>query len=183
MLARSARHPGLLPWKTSECDSAVAWLKLVFGERRSSMRIIDNSSWVQAIQTGVTAFHAAHAGRGWFDSHDLVNWLNIHHNAVLNAIVTNYRITKQGKRAKDPVHTATREIGKFIERELGQIKIGDHESTRRITLTGGSRRDGVCVNSVWRINGATTSSAQQGVQTAATLAGLDLDDLDCLDLE
>jgi hypothetical protein len=146
------------------------------------MRIIDNATWVPAIHTGVTAMHTAHAARGWFDSHDLINWLNVHHNAVLNAIITNYSITGQGRPANDPVHTATREIGKFIERELGQVKIGDHESNRRITLTGGGRRDGACVNSIWRINSATTQSAQQGVQPAVA-AGLDLDDLDLLDLD
>jgi hypothetical protein len=148
------------------------------------MRIINNAAWVTAIHAGMTAMHAAHAARGWFDSHDLINWLNVHHNPVLNAIVTNYRITRTGRPAKDPVHTATREIGKFIERELGQVKIGDHESARRITLTGGTRRDGVCVNSVWRINATTTSCAQQGVQSAGTLAGLDdLDEYNIPDLD
>ena len=128
------------------------------------MRIREDPTWVRAIQAGVTALHDAHGSRGWFDSHDLINWLNDHHNAVLCAIVDNYRTTSQGKPAKNPVHTATREIGNFIKRELGQVKIGDHHSVRnRIKCAGGGEHPGgECGNSMWRIDAATTGGAQQG---------------------
>ena len=149
------------------------------------MRIVDDSTWVQAVQAGVAVLHARHTVHGRFDSHDLVNWLNDRHNAVLNEIIDNYRITKQGKRAKNPVHTATREIGKFIERELGQVKIDDHLSVRKpIKLAGGGVHPAAeCTNSVWNINAATTSSAQQLVQPAGGATGLDFDDLDDSDLD
>jgi hypothetical protein len=125
------------------------------------MRIID-STWVPVIDAGVATLQVAHAGRGWFDSHDLINWLNVYHNVVLNEIVANYRITGEGNPAKNPVHTATREIGKFIERELGQVKIGDHISVRNpIMLTGGGVHPGdQCMNSVWDI--ANTSARVPG---------------------
>lgn len=134
------------------------------------MRILDETTWVHAIHAGLNALHASHAARGWFDSHDLINWLNIHNNGILNEIVDNYRITGQGKRAKNPVHTATREIGKFIERELGQVKIRDHQSVRdAISLAGGGvhPRD-ECENSVWRVDAATTRKAHRGVEPGAT---------------
>jgi Protein of unknown function (DUF2442) len=128
------------------------------------MRIIDNPAWVRAIHAGVTALQAKHAPRGWFDSHNLINWLNRHHNAVLNAIVDNYRTTGKGKPAKNPVHTATREIGRFIERRLGQVKTGDHQSVRNpIKLTDGGVHPGdECENSVWKIDASTTGEAQHG---------------------
>jgi hypothetical protein len=138
-----------------------------FGRRsvaEAAMRIIDNPIWVRAIHAGVTALGAAHAARGWFDSHDLINWLNDHHNAVLCAIVDNYRITGKGKPAKNPVHTATVQIARFIELRLDQVKIDNHRSVRnRIKCTGGGEHPGdECENSRWRIDTATTSEAQQG---------------------
>jgi hypothetical protein len=133
-------------------------------------RIREDPTWVRAIHAGVTALHAAHGSRGWFDSHNLINWLNVHENAVLNAIVDTYRVTGKGKPAKNPVHTATREIGKFVERELGQVKIGDHQSVRNpIKLTGGGLHPGdESENSVWKIEAATTGEAKQGVQPPST---------------
>jgi hypothetical protein len=130
----------------------------------SGMRIIDDSNWSHAIQLGVLYQHATHASRGWFDSHDLINWLNANHNAILNALVTNYEITGEGKPAEDPVRTATRETGKFIERELGQVKIGEQESLRQFTLANGTHRNGVCLNSKWRIDAQSTAAAQRGIR-------------------
>jgi hypothetical protein len=117
------------------------------------MRIVDQPTWVSAIRAGVTAVQTALAAHGQYDSHDLINWLNINRSAVLNAIVNNYRITASGMPAQNPVHTATREIGKFIARHLGQIKLGKHASARDpIALTGGGVHPGdVCTNSFWQI--------------------------------
>jgi hypothetical protein len=71
-----------------------------------------------------------HVHRGWHDGHDLVNWMNINRNGEFNDIIGYYRP------GADPVHAATIQIGNFLKNRLGQTKIGERESPRRITLRG-----------------------------------------------
>jgi hypothetical protein len=115
------------------------------------MRIKNNQTWVQAIHAGVAAVRQTHAQRGWYDSHDLINWLNDHRNLILNEIIHNYRITGQGTPAQDPVFIATRQIGKYLQDWLGQVKTGEHSSGRTVTLSNGDNRDGEAAVSVWDI--------------------------------
>jgi len=89
--------------------------------------------------------HRLYARRGWYDGHDLVNWMNGNRNAEFNDIIDYYRP------GDDPVHAATIQIGRFLKKYLGQQKIRDQESPRRITLRTGGHRDGYCNVSVWRI--------------------------------
>lgn len=100
---------------------------------------------VQAIRRTVAILRVAHAGARHYDGHDVINLLNDQHNAELNDIFDCYRNTS------DPVHYATIQIGNFLKNGLNQIKIGERVSSRRITLRGGSTRDGRCDVSVWQI--------------------------------
>ena len=84
----------------------------------------------------------------WYDGHDLVNWMNSNRNEELNGIIDCYR--RPG--AADPVHTATIQIGNFLKNQLGQQKIREQTSQRRITLRDGANRDGPCDVSVWQIS-------------------------------
>lgn len=115
------------------------------------MRIKNNPRWIQAIRAGVGAVRRIFAQRGWYDGHDLINWLNQNHNVVLNEIIDNYLITGQGTPAVDAVFIATRQVGKYLQDWEGEVKIGDHLSQRRVTLLNGGNRDGKCAVSVWRI--------------------------------
>jgi hypothetical protein len=77
---------------------------------------------VQAIRDGVAEMHRTHGNRGWYDGHDLVNWMNGNRNAELNDIFDCYRS------AADPVHTGTVQIGNFLKNCLAQRKIREHDS-------------------------------------------------------
>ena len=100
---------------------------------------------VQAVRDAVAEMHRLYAIRGWYDGHDLVNWMNSNRNAEFNNIIDCYRP------GEDPVRTATIQIGRFLKRCLGQQKIREQESPRRITLRAGGDRDGYCKVSVWQI--------------------------------
>jgi hypothetical protein len=72
--------------------------------------------------------------------------MNSNRNDEFNDIIAYYRF------GADPVHAATIQIGNFLKNHLGQMKIGEQESPRRITLRGGGNRDGYCNVSVWQIS-------------------------------
>ena len=111
---------------------------------------------VQAIRDGVAEMHRLHARRGWYDGHDLVNWMNSNRNAELNDIIDYYRRAPAGSRrrrpGRDPVHSATVQIGNFLKNRLGQRKVREQNSPRQITLRGGAHRDGNCNVSVWQVS-------------------------------
>jgi hypothetical protein len=77
-----------------------------------TMSIADHPTWVQTIDNGVAAMHQAYAGRGWYDSHDLVNWLIEHSEPVLKDIIESYRLKGDGAPVRDPYMIATRRIAK-----------------------------------------------------------------------
>jgi uncharacterized protein (DUF433 family) len=56
------------------------------------MGIADNPSWVKAIDDGIAAMRLAHSERGWYDSQDLINWLNEHSKEMLSEIIDSYRL-------------------------------------------------------------------------------------------
>jgi len=105
-----------------------------------------NPSIVRAISNGVAFVRRAREADGWYDSHDLINWLDIHHNDVLNDIIDCYK-----SRSSDPVHTATIQIGKYLRDHLGQVKVGENKSYHHITLRSGDKRNGDCEVSKWKI--------------------------------
>ncbi|MGD0048432.1 MAG: hypothetical protein ABSE42_15630 [Bryobacteraceae bacterium] len=102
---------------------------------------------VQAIRDGVGEMHRLHVRQGWYDGHDLINWMNSNRNEELNDIIDYYRPS-----GADPVHIATIQIGNFLKNRLGQQKITEQTSPRQITLRGGANRDGHCNVSVWQIS-------------------------------
>ena len=108
-------------------------------------RISKLTSAVEAIRDAVAASRIAGANERRYDGHDVINWLNDHRNNELNDIINCYHNTP------DPVHYATIQIGNFLKNQLGQQKIAERVSDRRVTLRGGSRRDGRCDVSVWSI--------------------------------
>jgi hypothetical protein len=104
---------------------------------------------IGAIIDGVEEMHRAHAVRGSFDTHDLINWLNAHHNPELNDIISYY--------AKgDVLNVATVQIGNYLKNRLDQRKVGDQISTRcEISLKTGARPGGDSEVSVWQISPST----------------------------
>jgi hypothetical protein len=100
---------------------------------------------VRAIRDGATEMRRRYVKLGSYDGHDLINWMNDNRNDELNDIIGYYRP------GADPVHAATIQIGNFLKNCLGQTKIGEQESPRRITLRGGGNRDVCCNVSVWQI--------------------------------
>lgn len=54
-------------------------------------RFSGNHHLVQAIRDGVAQMHRSHLRRGWYDGHDLVNWMNSNRNEELNGIIDCYR--------------------------------------------------------------------------------------------
>jgi len=117
------------------------------------MAIREHHEWVQAIREAVATAHDHYATRGWFDSHDIVNWLNEHHNDILNEIVDHYRLTADGTPAQDPVHQATVQIGNFMRDWMGQDKTeyAERRSARRVNLSDGTTRHGDSEVSVWSV--------------------------------
>ncbi len=109
-------------------------------------RFSERHQLVQAIRDGVGEMQRLHVRQGWYDGHDLVNWMNRNRNEELNDIIDCYR-----RGGADPVHTATIQIGSFLKNQLGQQKIRDQTSARRITLRDGAHRNGRCNVSVWQI--------------------------------
>ena len=101
---------------------------------------------VHAIRAGVAAARRSRAAQGWYDSHDVINWLDANHNSELNDVIDCYAPT-----SSDPVHTATIQIGNYLRDHLGEVKIGVNTSYRHISLRGGGNRNGECEVSKWRI--------------------------------
>ena len=105
--------------------------------------------------------HRRHAEQGQYDSHDLINWLNDNRSAELEEI---YKLYAD---CVDPEMTADQQIGKYLY-EVGQQKIGERESPRRIVLPG-RNRSGTCTVSVWAINATTREGlAEAESRCAAT---------------
>ncbi len=99
------------------------------------MGIADNPSWVQALDDGIAAMRQAHADRGWYDSHDLINWLIEHSEPVLKEIIESYRPKGDAAPARDPYLIATRQIAKYLRDHRGQERIGRHKSYRKTIQT------------------------------------------------
>lgn len=121
--------------------------------------------------------HRRHAPKGQFDGHDLINWLDAHRNSELNDIYDLY------SGCYGPEMTADQHIGKFLYR-LGQVKIGERISPRRISRRQGYHRDGTCKVSIWQISPQTQGALQQS--RARLLAGplpADYTLADLLDIE
>ncbi len=116
-------------------------------------RFFSDPSLVKAIRDGVREMHRSHALRGRYDGHDLINWLDEHRNPELNAIYDLY------DDCRDPEMTADQQVGRFLYR-LGQEKIGERTSARRITRRSGNR-NGFCQVSVWRISARTALGNSQ----------------------
>src|SRR5208283_4891297 len=85
-----------------------AIVKLISEKRRRlpMARFSGNARVVAAINNGVAFVRRTHATRGWYDGHDLINWLDTHYNSELNDIIDCHVST-----SSDPVHTATIQIG------------------------------------------------------------------------
>ena len=116
-------------------------------------RFARDRSLVEALVAGVTEMQSVHATEGQYDSHDLLNWLNINRNPELNALYDLYLD------CDDPQMRANHQIGKFLDR-LGQIKIGELPSERHAILEHGVNRfaGGDCEVSVWEISASTRTS-------------------------
>ena len=99
------------------------------------MGIAHNPSWVQALDDGIAAMRQEHADRGWYDSHDLINWLNQHSSMVLKEIIESYRLKGDGAPVRDPYLIATRQIAKYLRDHRGQERIGRHKSYRKTIQT------------------------------------------------
>ena len=111
-------------------------------------RFSANTRLVQAVCDGVEHLHSRYASRRQFDGHDLINWLDANRNRELNDIYDLYSDCVY------PEMTADQQIGKFLY-ELGQAKIGERVSKRRITRRGGPNRNGECTVSIWEISKRT----------------------------
>jgi hypothetical protein len=111
-------------------------------------RFSSDTRLVQAICDGVAEMHRRYAVHRQFDSHDLINWLDRNRNPELNDIYDLYRD------CKDPEMTADQQIGKFLY-DLGQLKIGERISRRRISRRTGYNRNGECKVSIWEISPRT----------------------------
>lgn len=100
------------------------------------------------IAKGVKAMHTAYASQGWFEGHALISHLDENgqlaelHDCFADAI--------------DPQMTGDQQIGKSLYK-LGQEKIDDVISDRRITLPDGDR-NGRCAVTRWRISPKTTKA-------------------------
>jgi hypothetical protein len=101
-----------------------------------------------AILDGVRKMHVVYAQRGWYDGHDLINWLDANRNDELNEIYDLYQ------NSDDPEMRADQQIGHHLYR-LNQKKIGERKSPRRISKRSGHNRNGFCKVSVWEISPGT----------------------------
>jgi len=111
-------------------------------------RFSGDARLVQAIIDGVDEMQRGYKARGWFDGHNLINWLNVNRSPELNDIYDLYAD------CKDPEMTADQQIGRYLYR-LKQVKIAERISTRRINRRSGFHRNGVCQVSVWEISSKT----------------------------
>lgn len=111
-------------------------------------RFSENPRLVTAIRDGVREIRRLHGAHGRHDGHDLINWLDEHRNPELNEIYDLY------DDCRDPELTADQQIGRFLYR-LGQAKIEERTSPRRITRRSGNDRNGVCQVSIWEISSRT----------------------------
>jgi hypothetical protein len=123
-------------------------------------RFTTNVSLVRAICDGVAQMHAEHAEDGRFDTHDLINWLNDHRNSELNDTYDLYR------GSDDPEMRADNQIGRFLY-NLGQIKIGERTSVRRIGRRDGVDRNGECKVSVWEVSPRAQEALAEARRTFA----------------
>lgn len=121
-------------------------------------RFSSNPRLVQAISEAVAQMHADHARDGRFDTHDVINWMNEHRNAELNDIYDLSRDSDDGAMRADD------QIGRFLH-SLGQIKIDERPSERRITLRNGTQRNGECRTSVWESSPRTEQALAQARET------------------
>ena len=128
------------------------------------MVIADNPSWVQAIDAGIAAMHQVHANRGWYDSHDLINWLGAHSNDVLDEIIAAYRFKGDGTPARDPILIATRQIARFLDDHRAEIQVGKHVSHRNAIQARPPRAGGDSEVAVWKIE---PNSAADNVRVPA----------------
>jgi uncharacterized protein (DUF433 family) len=119
------------------------------------MSIADHPSWVRAVDHGISAMREAHADRGWYDSHDLINWLNEHYQGVLNEIIDSYRNREDGTPAQDPISIATQQIARFLQDHKGQVQVGKQASHRNVIQAEAPRGGGDSVVAVWQIGPAT----------------------------
>ncbi|TWU37492.1 hypothetical protein Q31b_42800 [Novipirellula aureliae] len=117
------------------------------------MPIREHADWTEAIATAVKAARNDEHNKKQknYDSHVIINFLNMHYNTILNEIIYDYRRTGDGRKHADPVREATNQIGRYIKRHLGQVRIGVRTSFRRIDLSDGSNRNGECECSIWEI--------------------------------
>ncbi len=134
------------------------------------MGIADNPSWVQALDDGIAAMRQAHADRGWYDSHDLINWLNEHSNTVLNEIIDSYRFRRDGTPAHDPILTATRQIAKFLQHHRHQVQLGKHISQRNAIQTVPRRAKGNAVVAVWQISSVAATGNVDGLPNGSSVS-------------
>ena len=126
------------------------------------MGIADNTSWVQAIEDAIAAMHQVYADRGWYDSHELISWLNDHSKVVLNEIIDSYRFKKDGTPAQDPVLSATRQIAKFLADHRDQVQVRKHISHRNVIETEPPRPEGDSVVAVWQIPSNAAAADSDG---------------------
>jgi len=134
------------------------------------MSIADHPTWVQIIDEGIAAMHQAYAGRGWYDSHDLINWLIEHTEPVYKEIIESYRPKGDGAPVRDPFLIATRQIAKYLRDHRGQERIGRHKSYRKAVQADPPKVGGFADVTVWRI-GAGSSSQQAVVPPNGSSSG------------
>src|SRR5271157_2544740 len=127
------------------------------------MGIADNPSWVMAIDDGIAAMRQAHSERGWYDSHDLINWLNEHSKEMLSEIIDSYRFKQDGTPAQDPILIATRQIANFLQDYRGQVQVGKDISHRNVIHTEPPNPEGETVVAVWQISSSTAAGDADGL--------------------
>ncbi len=103
---------------------------------------------IEAVLDGVSEPHRIHAAEDHFGTHDLINWLNANRPTELNDLYDLYHD------CADPEMTANQQIGKFLY-TLGQVKVDEQVSSRRIDRRGGGNRNGTCSASVWEVSERT----------------------------
>ena len=123
-------------------------------------RFARDRRFVEAIIDGVDAM--LHTNRS-YDSHDLIAWLNANRSTQLNELYDLYLD------CNDPETTANQQIGKYLF-TLGQIKIGEQVSARRIDRSGGVTVNGSDTVTIWE----ASERAREGLNaTKETLFGRD----------
>ena len=110
-------------------------------------RFARDRSLVEALADGVAEMQSVHATEGQYDSHDLLNWLNINRNPELNALYDLYL------GCDDPQMRANHQIGKFLDR-LGQNRLGGQTTDRGAIMQHRAIRfeAGRCRVSIWEVS-------------------------------